>query len=407
MAAAKKSRSPKRESRLDPVTSQIDKAIAQLRKIAAPDTLPLLETFTRQYYRAVSAEDLLAHTPADLAGAAAAHWQFAQKRTPGTPNIRVYNPGKADGWQSTHTIVEMVTEDMPFLVDSMAMVLNKHGYSIHLTVHPVINVSRDKRGKLTDLTDTAAGKPESFMHVEFDRETDAAKLALLKSDIASAMRDVRATVTDWQAMRAKAAEIRDSLTSRKLPLPKDEVHEGAAFMDWLLSNHFTFLGYREYDLLHEKGEDILRVVAGSGLGILRDKPGQDASKSFLVLPKDIRSQARAKELLIITKANSIATVHRPGYMDYIGIKRFNAKGEVIGEQRFLGLFTSEAYSHTPRTIPLLRHKFEQVLQRSLLPRNSHGGKALTHILDTFPRDELFQSSSDELYESAIGVLQLQ
>ncbi|HET7587818.1 MAG TPA: NAD-glutamate dehydrogenase, partial [Gammaproteobacteria bacterium] len=171
--------------------------------------------------------------------------------------------------------------------------------------------------------------------------------------------------------------------------------------------HFTFLGYREYDLTREDDEDVLRIIEGSGLGILRDTGPEKVSKSFLVLPKDVRHRARARELLIITKANSIATVHRPGYMDYIGVKRFNKAGEVIGEQRFLGLFTSTAYSLTPRNVPLLRHKVDTVLRRSGLPSSSHGGKALLHILETFPRDELFQSTVDELYDTATGVLALQ
>lgn len=403
MAAVKKPRDEK--------ASHLNKVIAQARKKAPKESLPQIEEFSRQYYRAVSEEDLLERRPADLAGAALTHWNFAQKRTPGTPNIRVYNPGRKDGWESTHTIVEMINDDMPFLVDSLGMALNKHGYSLHLTIHPIMRVRRNNSGKLTDLLamdDPAVDAiTESFLHVEIDRETDTEKLKALWEDIAKAMYDVRAAVGDWQAMRATAAEIRDSLGKQKLPLDQAEISEGTVFLDWLINNHFTFLGYREYTLAREKGEDVLKVNPRSGLGILRDKPDQDVSKSFLVLPKDIRSRARTKELLIITKANSISTVHRPGYLDYIGIKRFDAKGEVTGEQRFIGLFTSSAYSRSPRDIPLLRHKVEQVMQRSGLPRNSHGGKALLHILETFPRDELFQITTDKLFEITMGVLQLQ
>src|SRR5690606_12707756 len=230
-------------------------------------------------------------------------------------------------------------------------------------------------------------------------------IAALEAELAAYMDDVRAAVEDWAAMRGKASEIVNLLSKQQPPLPAEEVTEGIKFIDWLVNNHFTFLGYREYDLVRENGEDILRTVPGTGLGILRNSA--DKSQSFMVLPQDIREKARAKELLIITKANSIATVHRPSYLDYIGIKRFNDQGEVIGERRFLGLFTSSAYSRSPRDIPLLRQKVEQVMLRSRLPFNSHAGKALLHILETFPRDELFQASTEELFRVATGVQQLQ
>ncbi len=396
----------------DPKSRHIKKILAHVSKKATGSEAARLESFIKLYFQAVAEEDLLSRAPADLFGAAYSHWRFGQRRKAGQASIRIYNPStRRDGWKSTHSVVEMVNDDMPFLVDSLSMALNKHGLGIHLTIHPIYHVVRDERGEMRDASgakdELKGASLESFLHVEFDRRTDKNLLREIQADIEAAMSDVRSAIDDWPVMRTKANQIRVALDTEPPPLNADELEEGKSFLDWLENNHFTFLGYREYDLVSEKGEDILKIVPGSGLGILRESSPEKLSRSFLVLPKDVRKRARAKELLIITKANSLATVHRRGYMDYIGIKRFNAAGEVIGERRFLGLFTSSAYSRSPRNIPLLRLKVEQVLQRSGLPLNSHGGKALLHILETFPRDELFQSTTDELFDTAMGVLQLQ
>lgn len=394
----------------DAKTRHINKVISHVKKKASKEDAPLLENFIPHYYSAVAVEDLLLRSPAELYGAAAAHFEFARKRNPGKPSVRIYNPApRTHGYKAAHTVVEMVNDDMPFLVDSTSMALNKHGYSIHLTIHPIFKAARDKRGRLETLVapheDLIGAQQESFIRVEIDKETDKSDLAALEAELHTYMNDVRAAVEDWPTMRDKAFEIINLLSKQPPQLEPAEISEGIKFLDWLVNNHFTFLGYREYDLVRENGEDVLKAVPESGMGILRNSA--EKSQSFMVLPKDIREKARAKDLLIITKANSIATVHRPSYLDYIGVKRFNDKGEVIGERRFLGLFTSSAYSRSPRDIPLLRQKVEQVMLRSRLPFNSHAGKALLHILETFPRDELFQAATDELFRIATGVQQLQ
>ncbi|MDX1444532.1 MAG: NAD-glutamate dehydrogenase, partial [Gammaproteobacteria bacterium] len=390
---------------------KIDKLIAQARKKASEGQRELHEHFVEHYYSAVAVEDIGSRQPAELCSAALAHLSFAWKRKASECAVRVYNPTrKTHGYTSTHTIVEMVNDDMPFLVDSASMALNKEGFSIHLTVHPIFKVQRNAKGEIEEVVaphDNLIGTvQESFIRFEIDKVTDKQALEDLEGTLASAMNDVRLSVEDWSEMRERASEIINLLSKTPPKLDPAEVGEGIKFLDWLVNNHFTFLGYREYDLVEEDGKDILKAVRGSGLGILSDKR-RDASQSHIVLPEDIRKTARARELLIITKANSVATVHRPSYLDYIGIKRFDAEGNVIGERRFLGLFTSSAYSRSPRDIPLLRQKVEQVMLRSRLPFNSHAGKALLHILETFPRDELLQASTDELFRIATGVQQLQ
>jgi glutamate dehydrogenase len=180
--------------------------------------------------------------------------------------------------------------------------------------------------------------------------------------------------------------------------------ETDALLQWLVDEHFTFLGYREYKL-RKRGERLfLAPVKGSGLGLLsQDERGGRAVE----LSKEMRRHTRSKDWLIITKANSRSTVHRHSYLDYIGIKMFDDKGNAIGEKRFIGLFTSVAYSESPRNIPLLRLKVQRVLESADVDPSGHRGKALTHILDSFPRDELFQSSIPDLVRTAIGILNLQ
>ncbi|HEV2321742.1 MAG TPA: NAD-glutamate dehydrogenase, partial [Gammaproteobacteria bacterium] len=389
-----------------PKNKHLEKVVALAKK---HPSAPELEAFLLQYYDDIAEEDLLAHTPEDLYGAALSNWEFGAKRLPGETKIRVFNPTSKDGWKTPHTIIEMVNDDMPFLVDTTTMTLSRAGIGIHLTVHPMYQVKRDSRGAMLSLHDS--GKPEglaneSWIHLEVDRQAGAETLAKLETLLQNAIRDVRATVKDWHAMRDKLTEVCAAVHRHRSILGDAEVDEGKKFLEWLGNNHFTFLGYREYQLAEENGEEVLKVVPNSGLGILADSHAK-VSQSFLVLPKDVRERARIKEFMIVTKANSQATVHRPGYLDYVGVKRFDDAGKVCGEWRFLGLFTSTAYSRNPRDIPVLREKVSQVIRRSGLPPTSHDGKALLHILENLPRDELFQSTTDELFETAMGVVQLQ
>src|SRR5918997_689106 len=219
--------------------------------------------------------------------------------------------------------------------------------------------------------------------------------------------DVKASVEDWPAMREQVRSILAELDERPPPVDDDELAEARALLEWIEDHHFTFLGYRSYDLMQEDGQDMLRPVPGTGLGILRQGQTKPASGSFAKLPPEARRLAREPHILVLTKANSHSTVHRPSYLDYIGVKRFDEQGEVVGERRFLGLYTSAAYNRNPRDIPVLRRKVAKVLAWAGLPRYSHDQKALLNILETFPRDELFQISDDQLFETAMGILRLE
>ncbi len=386
----------------------IDTVCERVRERLPAGQIAPCESFVRQYYHWVPAEDLADRNPLDLYGAAVAHWNLAQHREPGESKVRVYNPDfEQHGWQSPHTVIEIVTDDMPFIVDSVTMELGRLGYGIDLVIHPVIRVRRDAEGQLIEVLEHDATAEdmirESILHVEVGREHDRVLLDQLRRTIERVLAEVRAAVEDWQEMRARAPALIDEF-DRNPPPSVDPalVEETKAFLDWLVDDHFTFLGYREYDLIDEGDEARLKAIDGSGLGILRGTPSK--------APKTLSGKAlivgREPHILLLTKANSRSPVHRPAYLDYIGVKKYSDEGQVIGERRFLGLYTTAAYKTSPREIPILRGKVEGVLERAGFPPASHDRKALLEILESYPRDSLFQMETDELFNLAIGILGL-
>ncbi|HRY24507.1 MAG TPA: NAD-glutamate dehydrogenase [Geminicoccaceae bacterium] len=369
--------------------------------------------FVRTYYRDVAPADVLSREVQDLYGAALAHLRQAGQRPAGTLKVRVFNPGIAQhGWQSSHTVVEIVNDDMPFLVDSVAMELSRHGLGMHLVIHPIFAVERDAAGRLEWIGDREgapeSARLESFMHIEIDRQSDADVLEALEGDLVRILGDVRKTVVDWRSMRERVGDMLAELEPAAQHLPADDLAEIKAFLEWLADDHFTFLGYSAYALEGEGTSLLLRRVKGSGLGILRAHDDGAPSKSFMEMP--LAARLRATEPLpaiAITKANTKSTVHRATYLDFIGVKRYAPDGRVIGEHRLLGLFTSVAYNRSPRFIPLLRRKFDAIVERAGHVRAGHAGKALVNILETYPRDELFQADEDTLFEITSQILYLQ
>lgn len=398
----------------------------------------VLLAYLQRYYLHTAPEDIAGRDPVDVFGAASSHYRLAENRPQGTANVRVHTPTvEENGWTCSHSVVEVVTDDMPFLVDSVTNELSRQGRGIHVVIHPQVIVRRDVTGKLIEVLtegvgistgpqtgrknakgakDAKAELPhdalvESWIHVEIDRETDRADLKQIQLDLLRVLSDVRETVEDWEKMRDAALRIADDLPGEPLDdLADDEVNEARELLRWLAADHFTFLGYREYEL---KDSDALAAVPGTGLGILRSDPhhsedeAHPVSPSFDRLPADARAKAREHKLLILTKANSRATVHRPSYLDYVGVKKFDAEGNVIGERRFLGLFSSAAYTESVRRVPVIRRKVAEVLEGAGFSYNSHDGRDLLQILETYPRDELFQTPPDQLRSVVTSVLYLQ
>ncbi|WP_097922612.1 NAD-glutamate dehydrogenase [Streptomyces sp. wa1063] len=406
----------------------------------ADESVPGQDTvlaYLQRYYLHTAPEDLSGRDPVDVFGAAASHYRLAENRPQGTANVRVHTPTvEENGWTCSHSVVEVVTDDMPFLVDSVTNELSRQGRGIHVVIHPQVTVRRDVAGKLIEVLSGGPGLPksangrkdgkggkggkaelphdalvESWIHVEIDRETDRADLQQITADLLRVLSDVRETVEDWGKMREAALRIADDLPGEPLDdLADEEVEEARELLRWLAADHFTFLGYREYEL---KDSDALAAVPGTGLGILRSDPhhsedeAHPVSPSFDRLPADARAKAREHKLLVLTKANSRATVHRPSYLDYVGVKKFDAKGNVVGERRFLGLFSSAAYTESVRRVPVIRRKVAEVVEGAGFSYNSHDGRDLLQILETYPRDELFQTPVDQLRSIVTSVLYLQ
>ena len=386
----------------------IEKISARARKQRTPIGV---RQFIHAYYHGVSEEDLAERRPEDLAGAALAHLELGKTRRPGRPLVRVFNPDvKHDGFSSSHTLIALVTDDMPFLVDSIGIIFNQSSLAIHFIAHPVLTVRRDGSGHLKELVEEPSAEDghlnESWQLFEVDRVPDPKSLEALREKILATLDDVRNATGDWLEMRARARDIASDLETRSPGLQSAEVIESKELLEWMEDNHFTFLGYREYRLRRGRTSDHLEPDVTSGLGLLR--PGREHGRKprIIELTGEIRDNAREKTLLVITKANTVSTVHRATYLDYVGIKTFDAAGEVSGEQRFIGLWTSSAYSKSAREIPVLRHKVQRAISHFGVSPTSHDGKAVMHVLETYPRDELFQASVADLVRIVRGIVNL-
>ncbi len=356
--------------------------------------------FIRAFFARLAEGDQSLHTPAEWAELVLDLLGFIRERRPGRAAVRVINPARGHDGRS---VVEVVTDDTPFLVDTVSMILSTE-LQIHAVIHPVVKVTRDDDGQLLALGGDAA-TAESVMHFEIDRLGDGEPQQALKARIETALDDVRLAVRDWAAMRGKALAIAAELPSRT-GLPDTLARESGEFLRWLADDNFTFLGFREYEVRQGEAGDVLQSVEGSGLGILAGNERSLAPRSLNSLGRRDAASAGAVEPVILTKTNARSQVHRPGHMDYVGVLRFDVAGRPVAEQRFLGLFSSNAYMARPQDVPLVREKVEAVLDRSGLKRDSYSGKSLRHILETLPREELFQSNEDELYQAVNGILEL-
>ena len=388
----------------------VGRLVSEARKRVDPAHAESVEIFVRRYFAHVAPDDVIYSSFDNLIGSVLSLWHLGAQRQPGAATVRVFNPtAEEHGWTSEHTIVEIVNDDMPFLVDSVTAEVNRRGRNVHLLLHPVVTVERDGSGKRLSLRAEAAGAgtAESFMHFEVDEETGPADLDSIRSGIEHVLSEVRLAVTDWSSMRERLAANLAELDSSKVPMTQEDVDDAKSFLQWLDRGHFVFLGYRRYDFEERDGNDYLHPVADSGLGILREIRPESVRRSAAPLPPLFSAYAHTRDLLIVTKANSVSVIHRPVPMDRIGIKRYDVNGRLLGEDRYLGLFTSAAYSRSVREIPTLRLKFQRVMDQSGFEPHSHNGKALVDILESYPRDEFFQITDADLMEITRGILLLQ
>lgn len=378
------------------------------------DQHDIFSEFVRQFYGTVAIEDLHATLPEDLNGAATNFLQLLHHRAPLETKIRIYNPEfERYGWQCTHTVIEVICEDMPFLVDSIRMVLNRMHIASYLIIH--VGGLRLERNANNDLVRILPRHPKPSDHVvveapiffEIDRQTDPLVLEELHQNLIRVLDDCRAVFEDWLPMREKVRELIHNLDITPPAKITPEIEEAKAFLKWIEDHHFTFLGIRDYELIHEGRETILKAVPNTSFGVLKKESGKSNSRNISSMAPEARELTLSPHLLVMSKTNTEATVHRNVYTDYIGVKQFDDKGCVIGERRIIGLYTSAAYNTNPRHIPFLRHKVTQIIKNSQLNPEGHAGKVLLNIIDTLPRDDLIQGSEEDLLENAMGIYYMQ
>lgn len=406
--AAPKKAAPAKKTETKPVAAKsarfdLSPILEALRKRVPKARAAEAEAFARGFYQRMTRDEYAEHGAEGWAALAAGMLDFAGTRKTGKANVRLFNTtAKEHGWESPHTVLQVLNDDMPFLVDSISMALADMGIGVHVLGHPVVPLTRDKAGRLVAVGE---GTNESFLHLEIDRQPQAAMPAI-EERVRAVLADVRSIVLDWADMRTRMLEIAEELPSHNIPVSDAGRAEAQEFLRWAADNHFTFFGYRDYTVEKRGKDEFLIAHPESGLGLLR---GKEAGKPrpLTSLAAHYMPQSGSVDALILTKTNARATVHRPGYMDYIGVLTFDAKGNPIREQRFLGLYTSSAYNRRPWDIPLVRERYEHVMRESGLRPESHSGKALRHIMESLPRDELFQSTENELFDTASGILGLQ
>ena len=365
----------------------IDGIVRAARGLKGAPPAPLL----REYFAGVGEEDLAARTPRALAALAAAHAALAARRKPGETLVRVLPPPPegAPGARPT-SIALVVTDDRPFLVDSIGLAFARAGVAVHMLIHPVLQ---------------HRGRTESWQLHEIDAQFDAADRARLEASLQAGLADVRVAVDDWRAMRRRVLE-----AARALTAARRGAGEAVALLEWMEGAHFVFQGYQRLRLRRGRGGDRLVAVRGSGLGVLRDghASGEGSAGADVggTLRGALRAAVRSAEPLRVSKASRRSTVHRPGHLDQVAVKEFDAAGRVVGEHRFVGLWTSTAYFASPAEIPVVRRKVAAVVERFGLDPHSHDGKAVLAVLETWPRDELFQASVTELVGFVRGAVNL-
>ena len=392
----------------------IDSVVEKIKHAIDDEQTEFCAEFAKQLYSTVALEDLLAWGVDDLYGAVVNFWSLISERGRHETKIRIYNPDfERHGWQTTHTVVEIICDDMPFIVDSLRMVINRMGLASHLIIHMGgINVKRNKHRVCAILPRNASsdGKDviqEAPIFMEIDRQTDPLILEELYKGFERVLEDNRVVFEDWEKMRAEVREAVTELDHVSKILNQNEVQETQAFLKWIEDHHFTFLGVRDYELITKGKDTILQAIPETGLGVLRENLSKSSARSISAMTPEAQELTLSPRILVMSKTNTMASVHRDAYTDYIGVKRFNKKGQVIGERRIIGLYTSAAYHTNPKHIPFLRHKVALIMENSKLHPRSHAGKVLLNILETLPRDDLIQGSEEELLEISMGIFYMQ
>jgi glutamate dehydrogenase len=387
--------------------SGLERIVAEAMAMAAAvdGNGPEIAELVNQYWRLVPDAELGARGSVQMLEETRHHLRLAEQRLTGQLNLAVEQ-------EAEHTALLIVTDDMPFLVDSLTAAVTALGLELRMLAHPQVVVRREAMGKLADvlpLADPDAAGPgeivESWMRIEVPPLHDDEAVSYLRSAVQRVLMDVREAVEDWPKMRTMALALADEISSATLPVPEKDVTDSVELLRWLADDHFTFLGYQEYRMVSTPDDGaLLEAAFGTGLGILRRDPS--GTRRLSSLSPEAAARVQDRRLLVITKANSRSTVHRSTYLDDISFKTFDEAGRVVGERRFLGLFSSGAYRTSVRDLPVVRRKVAEVVARSGLSPRGHSGKELMKILEEYPREELFQIATEDLFRTVMGVLRI-
>ncbi len=377
---------------------------------------PDLAAFARDLFSQGASEDLVAYSASELIAFARASWANMAAHPVGSHRIQVYNPSfTVEGVRAEDvTVVEVINDNMPFLVDSVMSELQETGLEVRLFLHPIVAVGRDDAGKLTSYlgvgksTDGEATRRESLIHIHVNRMDSSEERSDLEARLDLVLRDIRIAVADWEPMKARLDAAIETYKNDPPPSDPSELQEAVQFLEWIAADNFTLLGMREYFFDGDAGHEEFALQEGPGLGLLADPETRVLRRGaeFVVMTPEIREFLNRPEPLIIAKANVKSRVHRRVYMDYIGVKLFDENGNLIGELRVVGLFASTAYTLSTATIPYLRRKAANVIARAGYDSESHSGRALMNVLESYPRDELFQIDFETLFDFATSILQL-
>jgi glutamate dehydrogenase len=334
-------------------------------------------------------------------------FEFASARGEEPIAVRAFTPTVEEhGYETPGSVVETNTEDWPFLVDSVSAELRARGLRIARVLHPILGVERGADGGIAAiLHPREASRRESVMHFDLDRRLADEELEELAETLRGVLEDVHRAVKDFPAMADRSRRMVQLAGAGTSRYPDDEVDETVAFLEWLLHDNFIFLGFREYRFTDEQ----IAVVPGSGLGILADTASSKYAEPIPIdtLSPDVRKRAFEGDLLIVSKTNRLSRVHRRVRLDYVGVRRISAAGDIVGEARMLGLFTTKAYAEPSSQTPLLHRKLRQILRSEDLIEGSHDYKAAVSLFDSFPKDELFAAATDDLRGAVVALLALQ
>ncbi len=409
----------------DLLSSKKDKLLTRLDELFSsklePQIAAELSRFSRFYYHVSPVDELLERRLDNLYGATLSCWHFIQQLDPGSAKVRVLNPDvEQHGWHSGHTVIEILNFDMPFLVDSVRMELNRQGLSIHAIHNALVTVQRDEQGRLLCLLDDEAPvsgstasealpvrRRESTIYLEVDRRSDREALKQIEAGLLDVLGDVHAAVKDFASMQQRVRDCINTLDQQPAAVDATETAEAKAFLSWLLENNFTFLGYDEIQVETDGDQPRISRVQGSDLGTQRLHRGPGRKKTLLSLRDNERQFILAPTPVMFAKDASRSRVHRPAYLDLVVVKRFDASGKVIGECCFYGLYTSSVYAAAPKTIPLVRTKVAEVLEHAGFDAGGHSSKELQQVMTDLPREELFLATTEVLFDTALGIFNLQ